>query len=141
LKIKYERETNDNSAREIGRFLWFSSPWEDFSMTPPYFLNFCNYLPFEQDLVLYLKKLEFPLPKYVFVPGLIEIGILILEKIFFPFKQMLRPQPTSGDHDLDKLESTLYCMSGRFHVNLSFSASVVIEKKIFSMTPTLFLHF
>jgi hypothetical protein len=27
------------------------------------FLNFCDYLPFEQDLALYLNKLEFPLPK------------------------------------------------------------------------------
>jgi hypothetical protein len=25
--------------------------------------HFCNYLPFEYDLALYLKKFEFPLPK------------------------------------------------------------------------------
>ena len=29
-------------------------------MTPP---HFCNYLPFEEDLALYLNNLEFPLPK------------------------------------------------------------------------------
>jgi hypothetical protein len=27
------------------------------------FFHFCDYLPFEKDLALYLKKLEFPLPK------------------------------------------------------------------------------
>jgi hypothetical protein len=27
------------------------------------FLHFCNYLPFEEDLALYLNKLEFPLHK------------------------------------------------------------------------------
>jgi hypothetical protein len=27
------------------------------------FLHFCDYLPFEEDLALYLNKLEFPLPK------------------------------------------------------------------------------
>ena len=29
-------------------------------MTPHYFLHFCDYLPFEEDLDLYLNKLEFP---------------------------------------------------------------------------------
>jgi hypothetical protein len=27
------------------------------------YLHFCDYLPFEEDLVLYLKKLEFPSSK------------------------------------------------------------------------------
>jgi hypothetical protein len=27
------------------------------------FLHFCDYLPFEEDLALFLNKLEFPLPK------------------------------------------------------------------------------
>jgi hypothetical protein len=27
------------------------------------FLHFCDYLPFEEDLALYLNKLEFPSPK------------------------------------------------------------------------------
>jgi hypothetical protein len=29
----------------------------------PQFLHFCDYLPFEEDLALYLNKLEFPSPK------------------------------------------------------------------------------
>jgi hypothetical protein len=31
---------------------------------PTPFLHFCDYRPFEEDLALYLSKLEFPLPKY-----------------------------------------------------------------------------
>jgi hypothetical protein len=27
------------------------------------FLHFCDYLPFEKDLALYLNKLQFPSPK------------------------------------------------------------------------------
>jgi hypothetical protein len=30
---------------------------------PTPFFHFCDYLPFEEDLALYLNKLEFPLPK------------------------------------------------------------------------------
>jgi hypothetical protein len=30
---------------------------------PTPILHFCDYLPFEEDLALYLNKLEFPLPK------------------------------------------------------------------------------
>jgi hypothetical protein len=62
---------------------------------------------------------------------LIEIGLLVLEKkidflkIFFSGIN----QPTSGDHDLYRLEST---MLGRFYVNLSFFGSLVLEKKIFT---------
>ena len=39
---------------------WF---WRRFLNDPTPFLNFCDYLPFEKDLALYLNKLEFPLPK------------------------------------------------------------------------------
>jgi hypothetical protein len=34
-----------------------------FLYDPTPFLHFCDYLPFEHDLVLYLNKLVFPLPK------------------------------------------------------------------------------
>jgi hypothetical protein len=30
---------------------------------PILFLHFCDYLPFEEDLALYLNKLEFPSPR------------------------------------------------------------------------------
>jgi hypothetical protein len=32
-------------------------------MTPPHFYIFCDYLPFLENLALYLNKLEFPSPK------------------------------------------------------------------------------
>jgi hypothetical protein len=40
-------------------FFWLCGSWEDFYMTPP---HFCDYLSFEEDLVLYLYNFEFPLP-------------------------------------------------------------------------------
>jgi hypothetical protein len=49
-------------------------------MTSP---NFCDYLPFEEELVLYLHNFQIPLPKDDFVPCLIEIGLLVLGKICF----------------------------------------------------------
>jgi hypothetical protein len=56
-------------------------------MTQPYFCIFCNYLPFEEDLALYFNNLEFPLPKDdLIVPSLIEICLLVLEKIFKNFQ-------------------------------------------------------
>ena len=39
---------------------WF---WRRFLYDPTPFLNFCDYLPFEEDLTRYLNKLEFPSPK------------------------------------------------------------------------------
>jgi hypothetical protein len=40
---------------------WF---WRrKFLNDPIRFLHFCDYLPFEEDLALYLNKLEFPSPK------------------------------------------------------------------------------
>jgi hypothetical protein len=39
---------------------WF---WRRFLNDPTPFSYFCDYLPFEEDLALYLKKLEFPSTK------------------------------------------------------------------------------
>jgi hypothetical protein len=40
---------------------WISGSGEGrFLMTPPHFLD---YLPFKEDLALYLNNLEFPLPR------------------------------------------------------------------------------
>jgi hypothetical protein len=51
---------------------------------PTPFYHFCDYLPFEKDLALYLNKLESSSPKDEFVPSLNEFGLLVLEKkIFF----------------------------------------------------------
>jgi hypothetical protein len=37
--------------------------WRRFLNDPTPFLHFCDYLPFKEDLTLYLNKLEFPSPK------------------------------------------------------------------------------
>jgi hypothetical protein len=42
--------------------LSFFGPVVIFKITPPYFYIF-NYLPFEENLALYLNKFEFPSPK------------------------------------------------------------------------------
>jgi hypothetical protein len=39
---------------------WF---WRIFLNEPTPFLHFCDYPAFEEDLALYLNKLEFPSPK------------------------------------------------------------------------------
>jgi hypothetical protein len=39
---------------------WF---WRRFLNDPTPFLHFCDHLPFEEDLALYLNKLNFPLSK------------------------------------------------------------------------------
>jgi hypothetical protein len=39
---------------------WF---WRRFLNDPNPFLHFCDYLPFEEDLTLYLNKLDFPSSK------------------------------------------------------------------------------
>jgi hypothetical protein len=40
---------------------WFR---RTFLNDPTPFLHFCDYLPFEEDLALYLYKIEFPAPNY-----------------------------------------------------------------------------
>jgi hypothetical protein len=40
---------------------WFMR--RKYSNDPTLFLHFCDYPPFEEDLVLYLNNLIFPLPK------------------------------------------------------------------------------
>jgi hypothetical protein len=58
---------------------WF---WRrKFLNDPIPFLHFCNYLPFEEELALYLNKTESPLPKDNLYPcSVIEFGLLVLEK-------------------------------------------------------------
>jgi hypothetical protein len=42
---------------------WPSGSGEDFLNDPIPFLHFCDYLPFDEDLALYLNKLDFPSSK------------------------------------------------------------------------------
>jgi hypothetical protein len=47
-----------------------------------------RYLPFEEYLALYLNNFKFPLPKDDLYPNLIDIGLLVLEKIFQHFQSI-----------------------------------------------------
>jgi hypothetical protein len=57
-------------------------------MTPPYYYIFVIAPPpfFEEDLALYLKKLDFPSPKDNLYHILIYLGLLVLEKKIFNFQ-------------------------------------------------------
>jgi hypothetical protein len=44
---------------KLAQWLWRRRFLND----PITFLHFCDYLPLEEDLALYVNKLEFPLPK------------------------------------------------------------------------------
>jgi hypothetical protein len=81
---------------------------------PTLFLHNCDYLSFEKDLALYLNELEFPLiTKGWFVPNLIKISLLVLEKIISSIKTsknvfcLLWSYLTSRYHHFHKLESAL----------------------------------
>jgi hypothetical protein len=59
---------------------WF---WRrSFLNAPTPFLHFCNYLPFEEDLVIYLKKLDFPLPKVDWYQFWLKLACWFLKKRF-----------------------------------------------------------
>jgi hypothetical protein len=60
-KRKSPSHKNDLCQVWIKSAQWF---WERrFLNDPTPILYFCDYLPFEEDLALYLNKLEFPWPK------------------------------------------------------------------------------
>jgi hypothetical protein len=82
--------------------------------------------------------------------NLIEIGWLVLEKIFFQYTHaykndlsLLWPHLTPEDYDFYKPESTvryLNLLSGSFHVNLSFSGPLCSSKWLHPFF-FFFLHF
>ena len=59
-----------------------------FQITSIYFCYLCYYLPLEKGRALHLNKLESPLTKDAFLPSLVEIGPVVLEKIF-KFRQCI----------------------------------------------------
>ena len=70
------------------------------------FLLFCNYLPLEKGGALHLKKNLIPFTQGYFMPSLVEIGPVVLEKIliFLLFQNYL-PLENGGGLHLNKLES------------------------------------
>jgi hypothetical protein len=88
-------------------------------------LYFCDYLPFDVDLTLYLNELKLPSCKVKFDSrsSLIKIDQRVLEmKIFFTkinSCKMVFPivaHSTPGDHGI-----SISTISGSFYVNLRFS--------------------
>ena len=63
ITLRYLRHFIRKLSCKYYLFWLCGSGEEDFSMTPPHFCIFLNYLPFEEDLALYLNNLESPLPK------------------------------------------------------------------------------
>jgi hypothetical protein len=59
---------------------WF---WRRFLNDPTPFLHFFDYLPFEEDLTLYLNKLEYPLPKDNFYQVWFNLACLFWRRRFF----------------------------------------------------------
>jgi hypothetical protein len=49
---------------------------------PNPYLHFCDNLPFEEDLDVHVVNVFIIFTEELFVPSLIEIGQLVLEKIF-----------------------------------------------------------
>ena len=90
------------------------------------FLYFCYYLPF--DLLLVWSKISFP--QGWFVPSLIEIGLLVLDKIMFQYKHVnmvfpiLAPPNPRGPW---RKQFWIYIISESLHVNMTYSGSVVLK--------------
>jgi hypothetical protein len=59
-------------------------PWRRrFLNDPTPFLQFCNYLPFEEDLTLYLNNLEPPLPKHDLYKVSLKLACWFWRRRFF----------------------------------------------------------
>jgi hypothetical protein len=63
---------------------WF---WRRFlnDLSPFCFFHFCDYLPFEEDLVLHLKKLGFPSPKDNLYQVWLNLACWFWRRFFFKF--------------------------------------------------------
>jgi hypothetical protein len=179
------------------RIIWINFDWiwlassgeDDLNKIFSVFLLFCYYLPLERDIPLHLNKLESH-PQRWFVPSLIKIGPVVLEKMilkdpipflhfcdYLPFEEDLvlyfnkRESPLSRDtlyqvwlnlaswfwRRFLKMFSVflLFCYylpigegqspfnpltQGQFVSSLIKIGPVVLEKNIFKW-PTPFLHF
>ena len=79
--------------------------------TPPYF---CDYLPFEGGHGPWFEQTWIPFTQGWFVPSLIEISPVVLEKKIFSYifacktlTSLLWLHPTPRDHDFNKFEFAL----------------------------------
>jgi hypothetical protein len=122
---------------------WLSgSQGKTISMTSPHFCIFCDYLPFEEDLGPLLVQFKIPFTQGWFGPSFIETDVLVLEKkIFFNiniwkygFPYCAPPDPRGPWCE----QFGIYIISKSCHVNMIYSDSVVLEKKIFKWPHPIF---
>jgi hypothetical protein len=109
-----------------------------------FFLPFCNFLPFEEDLSRpFFPQFRIFYTQGWFIPSLIEIGLLVVEKFFFfninickygfPYCGSTRP--------LGPLckQFWICIISEGFHLNMTYSGPVVLEKKTFKWPHLIFI--
>ena len=85
-KLEFSSPKEDFCQVWLIRAKWF---WRRFLNFVDVFSLFRNYLPLEKGGRLHMKKIEFPSSKDAFVPSLIEIGSVVLEKKICNFCQCI----------------------------------------------------
>jgi hypothetical protein len=107
-------------------------------MTPP---HFCDYLPFEQDLALYLNNLEFPLPKNDLYQVWLKLACWFWRKNFFNKNICIKYGFLYCGPSWPTATMMWTILNLHYQVNMSqtYFYSVVLEK-IFIMTPIPFLQ-
>jgi hypothetical protein len=98
---------------------------------PTIFLHFCDYPPFEKNLDLHLNKLEFTSCKKCLYQVWLKLAMFHFKRLFPIYKcknspLLVSPTLTLGDNSLYNLKSAL---SESFHVDMSYSGSVVLKEK------------
>ena len=101
-----------------------------FLISSRYFHYFVIISPWKKSRALHLNKLEFPSPKGCFVPSLVEIGSVVLEKKIFNFVNVFLSTLGKG-HGPSFEQSWIPFTQGCFVPSLVEIGPVVLEKKIF----------
>jgi hypothetical protein len=121
---------------------WLSGSWEDSSMTPLHFCIFVIISSLKRICPLF-QQFWISFTQGWFVQSLIKIGLLVLEKICFQYKNMFNmvfPIMALPNPRRPRFEQTwIYDMSESLHVNMTCSGPVVLEK--ISKWPIQFLYF
>jgi hypothetical protein len=110
-----------------------------FKWTHP-FLLFCDYLPFEEDLALYSNNLESPLPKDDLCQVWLKLACWFWRRFFsiyickMVFPIVAPPDPLGPWCE----QFWIYIISESFHVNMTYSGFVVLDKKIFKLPHPIF---
>jgi hypothetical protein len=105
------------------------------------FLHYFCYLPFEEDLALYFNNLEFPLPKDALYQIWLKLACWFWTIFFFDINTSEYGFPYCGPSEpLGPWfeETWIYIISESFHVNMTYSGSVV-QKKIFKLSHSIFV--